>query len=85
MSKRKWEKGCRIYSTGELSVIKERHSWFIVNGKTMHKSFLESMTFRTVEGFIRRGQVFAAAPAEEKLLGKSTRSVTTEEFRYADE
>ena len=85
MSKKKWEKGRQIYSVADFSIIKEYKPWFIVNGKTMHKSFLESMTFRTVEGFIRRGQVFAAVPANEKLLGKSTRSLTTEEFRYADE
>lgn len=85
MSKRKWEKGRRIYSTTDFSIVKEHHPWFIVNGKTMHKSVLENMTFRTVEGFIRRGQVFAAVPTNEKLIGKSTRSVTTEEFRYADE
>lgn len=83
MSKPKYRNGARVSSVGMFEALGTQ--WFILNGKTTHRSVIENMTYRTLSGFIRRGQVFAAVPANEKLLGKSTRILTTEEFRYADE
>ena len=52
--------------------------WFILNGKTTHRSFIESMAHRTVAGFIQRGQLFEAIPCG--MLGKTCRQVIVEEY-----
>ena len=83
MSKPKYHKGARVSSIGMFEALGTE--WFVLNGKTTHRKVIENMTYRTLAGFVRRGQVFAAVPANEKLLGKSARSLTTEEFQYADE
>ena len=77
MSQRKYEKGARITSLGMFEVL--GNQWFILNGKTIHRSFIESMTLRTVAGFIQRGQLFEAIPCG--MLGKICGQVIVEEYR----
>ncbi len=76
MSQRKYEKGARITSLGMFEALGGK--WFVLNGKTTHRSVIESMTIRTVAGFIRRGQLYEALPVG--LIGKESRQVTVEEW-----
>lgn len=77
MSERKYTKGALVYSVGCFEALGNK--WFIVNGKTMHRSVLENMTYRTLAGFIRRRQVYEALP--NGLSGKEFRSLTVEEWK----
>lgn len=85
MSERKYTKGALVYSVGCFEALGNK--WFIVNGKTMHRSFLESMTYRTLAGFILRRQVYEALTSgttaelkEAGCFGNTARAVFTEEI-----
>ncbi len=77
MKQRKYKKSARVMSLGMFEALGGK--WFILNGKTTHRSVIESMTLRTVAGFIQRGQLFEAIPCE--TLGKTCRQVIVEEYR----
>lgn len=68
MSKPKYKKGRRIKSIADFS--KTSSLWFIVTAwkknKTLHRSFLISWKYRTLETFINRGWVYVAEPIQEE-------------------
>jgi hypothetical protein len=60
--------------------------WFILNGKTTHRSVIENMTYRTIAGFVRRGQLHEALPVDlpVPMRGKEIRAIYTEEIQTAE-
>lgn len=62
MSKPIYRKGARVSSIGMFEALGTQ--WFILNGKTTHRKVIENMTYRTISGFVRRGQLHEALPAD---------------------
>ena len=64
MTKPKYKKGRRIQSVADFS--RTCWLWFIVEfgntKKTLHRSFLISWQYRTLEQFVNAGRVFVANP-----------------------
>lgn len=62
MSKPKYKQGKQIKTVADFS--KSNNTWFKVNfgnrQKTLHRSFLISWQYRTLELFINRGSVYEA-------------------------
>lgn len=75
MAKRKFEKGARIMSVGQFSSLGGQ--WFFLGDRPKHRSFLESMQYRTLANLIRAGRLFEALPAG--LRGKEARTAFAEE------
>ena len=63
MTKRLYTKGVMVTSVAMFSALKDK--WFILNGKTTHRSVITSMTYRTVEKFIYGGFVYTAVLIKE--------------------
>lgn len=84
MSKPKYRKGARVSSVGMFEALGTQ--WFILNGKTTHRSVIENMTYRTIAGFVRRGQLHEALPVNlpVPMRGKEIRAVYTEEVQTAE-
>lgn len=59
--KRKYEKGACIMSVGQFEAL--GCEWFIINGKTTHRSFIESFQYRTLKNLILLGLVYVALPS----------------------
>ena len=72
MAKPKYKKGRRIKSVADFS--KPSSRWFIVTAwprkKTIHRSFLISWQYRTLETFINRGWVYVAEPLYEEAANE---------------
>lgn len=84
MSKPKYRKGARVSSVGMFEALGTQ--WFILNGKTTHRSVIENMTYRTISGFVRRGQLHEALRADlpVPMRGKEIRAIYTEEIQTAE-
>lgn len=83
--KRKFEKGVRIRSIGQFDAIGGQ--WFILGDCPKHRSFLESMQYRTLANLILAGRIYEALPSgtaaklkEAGFIGNTVRSVFTEEI-----
>ena len=84
-AKRKFEKGARIMSVGQFAAIGGQ--WFILGDRPKHRSFIESMQYRTLANLIRVGGPYEALPSgataklkEARCLGNTARAVFTEEI-----
>lgn len=89
MTERKFEKGARITSIGQFAAIGGQ--WFILGDRPKHRSFIESMQYRTLANLIRIGRLYEALPSgtvaklkEAGYIGKEARAVFTEEMENAD-
>lgn len=84
MSKPKYRKGARISSVGMFEALGTK--WFVLSGKTTHRSVIENMTYRTLAGFVRRGQLYEALPVNlpVPMRGKEIRAIYTEEVQTAE-
>lgn len=84
MSKQKYRKGARVSSIGMFEALGTQ--WFILNGKTTHRKVIENMTYRTLSGFIRRGQLHEALRVDlpVPMRGKEIRALYTEEIQTAE-
>ena len=80
MSKPKYRKGARVSSIGMFEALGTQ--WFILNGKTTHRSVIENMTYRTIAGFVRRGKLHEALPVDlpVPMRGNEIRNSFTEEI-----
>lgn len=80
MSKQKYRKGARVNSVGMFEALGTQ--WFILNGKTTHRSVIENMTYRTISGFVRRGQLHEALRVDlpVPMRGNEIRNSFTEEI-----
>lgn len=80
MSKPKYRKGARISSVGMFEALGTQ--WFILNGKTTHRKVIENMTYLTIAGFVRRGQLYEALPVDlpVPMRGNEIRNSFTEEI-----
>lgn len=83
-AKRKFEKGALITSIGQFAAIGGQ--WFILGDSPKHRSFLESMQYRTLANLIRAGRLYEALPSgttaklkEAGYIGYTARAVFTEE------
>lgn len=56
MSKRKFKKGVQVLSVAEFL----EHDWFIVNGKTFHKSWCTSWSLNLAQLYVDRGVAYIA-------------------------
>lgn len=56
MSKRKYKKGALVKSLDELFL----HEYFIVNGKTRHRGWVQSWQLGLARKYIERGAVYVA-------------------------
>lgn len=61
MSRRKYKKGAPVKSLDELFL----HEYFIVNGKTQHRGWVQSWQLGLAKQYIDRGVVFVAEPITE--------------------
>lgn len=84
-AKRKFEKGALITSVGQFAAIGGQ--WFILVDRPKHRSFLESMQYRTLANLIRAGRIYEALPSgtaaklkEAGHIGNTARAVFTEEI-----
>ena len=84
MRKPKYCKGAIVRSVGMFEALGTQ--WFILNGKTTHRSVIENMTYRTIAGFVRRGQLHEALPVNlpVPMRGKEIRAIYTEEVQTAE-
>lgn len=84
MSKRIYKKGARVSSVGMFEALGTQ--WFILNGKTTHRSVIENMTYRTIAGFVRRGQLHEALPVNlpVPMRGKEIRAIYTREAQTVE-
>lgn len=84
MSKPKYRKGAMVSSIGMFEALGTQ--WFILNGKTTHRSVIENMTYRTLAGFVRQGLLYEALPLNlpVPMRGKEFRSIYTEEIQTAE-
>ena len=62
---RKWKKNKRITNLATYEKERQKTKLFIIEfyptyEKPMHISFLESMQFRTLENFMKRGMLYSA-------------------------
>jgi len=61
---RKWKKNKRITNLATYEKERQKTRLFIIefptNEKTIHTGFLESMQFRTLENFMKRGMLYSA-------------------------
>lgn len=77
MSKPKYKKGRRIKSVADFS--KTFSLWFIVTAgtrnKTLHRSFLISWQYRTLEAFINGGWVYVAEPLQAQPQEEKNKKV----------
>lgn len=68
MSKPKFKRGRKIESVSDFS--RTSCQWFIVNfgrrQKTLHRSFIVSWQYYTLETFIKIGMVYVADPIADK-------------------
>lgn len=80
MSKQKYRKGARVSSIGMFEALGTE--WFVLNGKTTHRKVIENMTYRTLAGFVRRGQLHEALPVNlpVPMRGKEIGNSFTEEI-----
>lgn len=80
MSKPKYRKGARISSVGMFEALGTQ--WFILNGKTTHRSVIENMTYRTIAGFVRWGQLHEELRVDlpVPMRGNEIRNSFTEEI-----
>lgn len=80
MSKPKYHKGARVSSIGMFEALGTE--WFVLNGKTTHRKVIENMTYRTLAGFVRRGQLHEALRADlpVPMRGREIRNSFTEEI-----
>lgn len=58
MSKRKYKKGRQITSVSDFDSCESL--WYIWNEKTIHRSFLISLQYRTLVNLIMRGCIYIA-------------------------
>ena len=58
MSKAKYKQGKQIYSIKHFE--DSQSSWFKWNGKTVHRSVLISLQYRTLHGVIMCGRLYEA-------------------------
>ena len=65
MSTRKFKKGKRICTISEFD--QSEHKFFMMNGKTVHRSFLMSMQYRTLLLTITNDRLYEADPVEEVI------------------
>ena len=64
MTKPKYKQGARINSVAEFEACKSQlYKW---NGKTLHKQFLMSWQYRSINEVIKRGKLFIADRIEEE-------------------
>lgn len=84
MRKPKYRKGAMVSSVGMFEALGTQ--WFILNGKTTHRKVIENMTYRTISGFVRRGQLHEALPLNltVPMRGKEIRAIYTEEIQTAE-
>lgn len=85
MAKRKFEKGALITSIGQFAAI--GCQWFILGDRPKHRSFIESMQYRTLASLIQAGRLYEALPSgtiaklkEAGYIGNTVRAVFTEEI-----
>lgn len=85
MAKRKFEKGARIMSVGRFAALGSQ--WFILGDRPKHRSFIESLQYRTLANLIRVGRLYEALPSgmtaklkEAGYIGNTVRAVFTEEI-----
>ena len=68
MAKPKYKRGRQIRSVADFSITKSQ--WYIVNfgsrQKTLHRSFVVSWQYHTLETFINIGMVYVADPITNK-------------------
>lgn len=61
---RKWKKNKRITNLATYEKERQKTRMFIIefptHEKTIHIGFLESMQFRTLENFMKRGMLYSA-------------------------
>ena len=88
MTERKFEKGARIMSVGQFAALGSQ--WFILGDRPNHRSFIESMQYRTLANLIRVGRLYEALPSgttaklkEAGYIGNTVRAVFTEEMENA--
>ena len=80
MRKPKYRKGAKVSSIGMFEALGTQR--FILNGKTTHRSVIENMTYRTIAGFVRRGQLHEALRVDlpVPMRGNEIRNSFTEEI-----
>lgn len=85
MAKRKFEKGALITSVGQFAATGGQ--WFILGDRPKHRSFVESMQYRTLANLIRVGRLYEALPSgttaklkEAGYVGNTARAVFAEEI-----
>lgn len=83
--KRKFEKGARIMSVWQFAALGSQ--WFFLGDRPNHRSFIESMQYRTLANLIQAGRLYEALPSgttaklkEARCLGNTARAVFTEEM-----
>ena len=64
MSKPKYKNGQRIYTVSQFASCND--IWFKWNGKTRHRSVIESLQYHTLCETISRGSLYTAIPIEDK-------------------
>lgn len=84
-TKRKFEKGTLITSIGQFAAVGGQ--WFILGDRPKHRSFVESMQYRTLANLIRVGRLYEAIPSgttaklkEAGYIGNTARVAFTEEI-----
>lgn len=84
-AKRKFEKGALITSIGQFAAIGGQ--WFFLGDRPKHRSFIESMQYRTLANLIRIGRIYEALPSgtvaklkEAGYVGNTARAVFSEEI-----
>ena len=87
-AKRKYEKGARITSIGQFAACGGQ--WFFLGDRPKHRSFIESMQYRTLANLIRVWRIHEAIPSgttaklkEAGYFGNTARAVFTEEMENA--
>lgn len=85
-AKRKFEKGALITSIGQFAAIGGQ--WFILGDRPKHRSFMESMQYRTLAHLIRARRLYEALPSgttaklkEAGYIGHTEQAVFTEEIK----
>lgn len=84
-AKRKFEKCARIMSVVQFATLGSQ--WFFLGDRPNHRSFIESMQYRTLANLIQAGRLYEALPSgttaklkDARCIGNTARAVFTEEM-----
>ena len=76
MSKAKYKQGRQIMSVSDFESCENR--WYRWNGKTRHRSALESLQYHTLDMTIKGGRLYTAEPIMKVDSGADMREGETE-------